>query len=105
MLAGSFNSLSRVRWGIARLPLDTAANAGSLGTVDRLIGKYSLDGGAEIVAGDWLVVAGATIVELSVIHQSTISIKKIKLWGTGSAISLRDLLRLVVTEWEGKAQA
>jgi hypothetical protein len=105
MLAGSFNGLSRIRWGITRLPLDTATNTGSLGTGDRLIGKCSLDGSAEIVAGDWLVVPGTTVIELPVIHQSTISIKQIEFRGTGSVIGFRDLLCLVVTEWKGKAQA
>ena len=105
MLAGSFNGLSCVRWGIARLPLDTAANAGSLGAVDRLAGEHGVDGGAEIVAGDWLVVAGSALIELSMVGQAMISIKKVELWGTGSVIGLRDLLRLVVTEWKGKAQA
>ena len=105
MRVGSFNGLSRVRWGIALLPLDTAANAGSLGTLDRLAGEHCLDGGAEITAGDWLVVAGSALIELSMVGQSTIATKKIEFWGAGSAIGLRDLLCLVVTEWKGKAPA
>ena len=104
MLMGSFNSLSRIRWGIAQLPLDTATNAGSLGTLDRLAGEHCLDGGAKIAAGDWLVVAGSALIELSMVGQSTIATKKIEFWGAGSAIGLRDLLCLVVTEWKGQAQ-
>ena len=105
MRVGSCNSLSRVRWGIALLPLDTATNAGSLGTLDRLAGEHGVDGGAEIVTGDWLVIAGSALIELSMVGQTMISIKKVELWGTGSAIGLRDLLCLVVTEWKGQAQA
>lgn len=104
MPAGFFNSLSRVRWGIARLPLDAAANAGSLGTVDWLAGEHRVDSGTEIVAGDRLVVAGSALIELSMVGQTSISIKQVELWGAGNAIGLRDLLCLVVTEWKGKAQ-
>lgn len=105
MLVGSCNGLSCVRWGIALLPLDTAPNAGSLGTLDRLAGKHCLDGGAEIAAGDRFVVAGSALIELSMVGQSTIAIEKIEFRGAGSAIGLRDLLRFVVTEWKGQAQA
>ncbi len=105
MRVGSCNGLSSVRRGIALLPLDTATNAGSLGVVDRLAGEHCLDGGAEIVAGDRFVVAGSALIELSMVGQSTIATKKIEFWGAGSAIGLRDLLCLVVTEWKGQAQA
>jgi hypothetical protein len=101
MRVGSCNGLSSVRRGIARFPLDTAANAGSLGTLDRLAGEDCLDGGAEIVTSDWLVVAGPTLIELSMVGQSTIFTKKIEFWGAGSAIGLCDLLCLIVTEWKG----
>ena len=105
MLVGSSNSLSRLRWGIARLPLDTAADAGSLVPVDGLPGEHGLDGSAEIAAGDRFVVAWSALIELSMVGQSALSIKKIEFWSASSAIGLRDLLCLVVTEWKGQAQA
>ena len=104
MLAGFFNSLSDVRRSIVTFPLDAAPNAESLVAVDRLTGEHCLDGGAEIAAGYGLVVAGSALIYLSMVGQSTIAIKKIEIRGTGSAIGLRDLLRLIVTEWKREFQ-
>ena len=89
---------------MARLPLDTAAYAGSLIAIDRLTTEPGLNGCTEIATCDRLVVTGAAVIELSMVGQMTILIKKIELWGAGRAIGLRDLLRLVVTEGEFKPQ-
>lgn len=90
---------------MTRLPLDTATNAGSLVTVDRLAGEHGLDGGAEITTGDQLVVAGTTVVQLSTVHQSPVTIEEIEVRSAGRVIGFRDFLRVVVTEWKGKAKA
>ncbi len=87
---------------MARLPLDTAADAGSLIAIDRLAGEYCLDGSAKIMAGNRLVVARSAIVELSMVGQTALLIKKIKFWSTGRVIGFRDLLRLIVAEWKGE---
>lgn len=90
---------------MAWLPLDTATDAGSLITIEVLAGEHGLNGCTEIVTCDRLVVAGSALIELPMVGQSTLSIEKIKFWGTGGAIGFRDLLCLVVAEWKGKAQA
>ena len=89
---------------MARLPLDAASYAGSLIALNGLAGEHGLDGCAEIATCDRLVVAGAAVIELSMVGQTAISIKKIEFRSAGSAIGFRDLLGLVVTEWKGKAQ-
>ena len=61
---------------MARLPLDAAAYAGFLVTIDGLSGQHGLDGCAEISTCDRLVVAGAAVIELPMIGQTAISIKK-----------------------------
>ncbi|MFO0778607.1 MAG: hypothetical protein U0223_13540 [Nitrospira sp.] len=86
------------------LPFDAATYAGSLVALNRLAGEHGLDGCTEIMTGDRFIVTGAAVIELSMVGQTAISIKKIELWGTGSTIGFRDLLGLVVTEWKGKAQ-
>ena len=83
---------------MARLPLDATADAGSLIALDRLTTEHGLDGCTEIVTCDRLVVAGAAVIELSMVGQTAITIKKIELWGAGRTIGLRDFLSLVVTE-------
>ena len=60
---------------MARLPLDTAAYAGFLIPLNRLAGEHGLDGCAEIATCDRLVVAGAAIIELSMVGQTAISIE------------------------------
>ncbi len=89
---------------MAWLPLDAAAYAGSLIAIDRLTTEHGLNGCTEIATCDRLVVTGAAVIELSMVGQMTISIKKIELWGAGRAIGLRDLLRLVVTERKRETQ-
>ncbi len=87
-----------------RLPLDATADAGSLITIDRFAGEYSLDGGAEVMAGHRLVVTRSAVIELSVVGQTAISIKQIEFWSTGGAIGFCDLLCFVVTEGECEPQ-
>lgn len=87
-----------------RLPLDATADAGSLITIDRFAGEYSLDGGAEVMAGHRLVVTRSAVIELSVVGQTAISIKQIEFRGAGRLIGFRDLLRLVVAEGECEPQ-
>ena len=99
-----FNRLSSIRRSMARLPLDAAPDAGSLVTLDRLAGEHGLDGCAEISTCDRLVVAGAAVIELPMIGQTAISIKKIEFRSTGGPIGFRNILGLVVTEWKGNAQ-
>ena len=70
-----FNRLLSIRRSMARLPLDAAAYAGSLITIDRLAGEHGLDGCAEIATCDRLVVAGAAVIELSMVGQTAISIE------------------------------
>ena len=60
---------------MAWLPLDAAAYAGSLVALNRLAGEHGLDGCAEIATCDRLVVAGAAIIELSMVGQTAISIE------------------------------
>ncbi len=86
------------------LPLDAAAYAGSLVVLNRLAGQHGLDGCVEIATCDRLVVAGAAVIELPMIGQTAMSIKKIEFWSTGGAIGFRDILGLVVAEGKGKAQ-
>lgn len=86
------------------LPLDATADAGFLSAIDRFAGEYGFNGCAEIATCDRLVVAGAAVIELSMVGQTAISIKKIEFRSTGGAIGFRNLLGLVVTEWKGKAQ-
>ena len=99
-----FNRLSSIRRGMARLPLDAATDAGSLVTLNRLAGEHGLDGCAEIETCHRLVVAGAAVIELSMVGQTAISIKKIESRSTGGPIGFRNILGLVVTEWKGNAQ-
>ncbi len=100
-----FNCFSCIRRSMAWLPLDTATDAGPLITIDGLAGEHGLNGCTEIMTCDWLVVARAAIIELSMVGQTAISIKKIEFWSTGGAIGFRDILGLVVTEWKSKTQA
>lgn len=99
-----FNRFSSIRRSMTWLPLDAAAYTGSLVTLNRLAGQHGLDGCAEIATCDRLVVAGAALIELPMIGQTAISIKKIEFRSTGGAIGFRNILGLVVTEWKGKAQ-
>ena len=104
MRDGFFSSLSRVRWGITRFPLDAAADARPLSAVDWCACEQSLDRRAEIATGHRFAIAGTTVVQLPTIDEPTVTIKDIKVRGAGCAIGFRDLLRLVVTEWKGKAE-
>ena len=99
-----FNCFSCIRRSMTWFPLDAAAYAGSLVAIDRLAGEHGLDGSTEIMAGHWLIITWSAVIELSMVSQTAISIKKIEFRGTGGAIGFRDLLRLVVTKWKGKAQ-
>lgn len=102
---GCLHGLSGIRRSIARLPLDAAAYAGFLVALDRFAGEHGLDGCAEIATCDRLVVAGAAVIELSMVGQTAISIKKIEFRSRGGPIGFRNILGLVVTEWKGNAQA
>ena len=87
-----------------RFPLDAAAYAGSLLALNGITGEHGLDGCAEIVTRDRPVVAGAAVIEVSMVGQAAISIKEIEFRSAGGAIGFCDLLGLVVTEWKGQAQ-
>jgi hypothetical protein len=96
--------LSGIERSITRLPLDAAPDAGPLNTVDRFAHEHSLDGGAEITAGNRFVVTGTTVIQLTPIHQEPVTIEEIEIRSTSRSIGLRDFLCFIMTEGEGKAQ-
>src|SRR5687767_3127399 len=88
------------RRGVARLPLDGAADARLLRAVHRLAGKHGVDRGTQIAPGHGLVVARPAVVELPAIHQSPLRIKEKEVRRTGGLVTLGNILRLVETEGE-----
>lgn len=105
MLRRFFINLSCIRRSMTRLPLDAAADARPLSTIDGLTREHGLDGGAKITAGHRFAIAGTTIVQLPTIDEPTVMIEEIKVRSTGSTIGFCNLLCFVVTEWKGEAQA
>ena len=51
------------------LPLDVAADGGLLVVGGFLAGEEGVEGGADVLAGDGLVVAGARVVELAAVNE------------------------------------
>src|SRR5262245_44418586 len=97
-------ALLGVGWGVAGLPLDTAADTGMLIAVDRLPSKYGIDRGTKIDTGHRLVVAGATAVQLSSVDQPLVVIKEIEVRGAGCLVGLCDFLRVVKAERKTKVE-
>src|SRR5579884_1344996 len=77
---------------VARFPLDVAADAGNLVARDGLVRQYGRDGAVEVVAGDWLVVARPTGIELAPVDQPALAVEEEKVRSAGGPEHVSDLL-------------
>jgi hypothetical protein len=90
---------------LSLLPLDAAADTGLLVTVDWLSGKHCVDRGTQIAARDWLVAAGAAVVELAPIKEPPFTVEEIEIWSACRSIGFCDILGFVKTEGKGETKA
>ena len=90
---------------MAGLPLDVAADAGDLGSGDRLSRQDGVQGGAQIPAGDRDAITGPAGIKLAAINQTAATVKKEEIRGAGRLVGTRHRLRLVVEVRELEAEA
>src|SRR5690242_13766764 len=83
---------------MAPAPLDTAADAGRLGRVDRPAVEHAIEGVPQIAARDGAAVVRPAVVELSAIHEPAVAVEQKKVRRARCRVGLRDRLALVVAQ-------
>ena len=78
------------------LPLDIAADRGTLILGNGFARERRVDGGAKVFACDWNAVAGAAGVELAAIGQAKIAVEEKEIRSAGGLVGMSYSLRLVI---------